>query len=77
MGVLWLVGALMLAAACGALFVAPRGFWVCAALAAVVSKGLVLTAWSDARVGTLPNLLLAAAAVYGAFACGPFGLRVE
>ena len=37
----------------------------------------IMPAWSDARAGTLPNLVLAALVVYAACAWGPFGLRAE
>ncbi len=77
MGVLWLVAGLLLLAADLTLFAAPRWFWLVAVLALVASQLVIVTAWSDARFGTLANLLVAACALYGAFAWGPFGLAGE
>lgn len=77
MGVLWLAAGLLLLAADLALFAAPRWFWLVAVIGLVTSQIVIVTAWSDARFGTLANILVALAALYGAFAWGPFGLRDE
>lgn len=58
-GVLWLVAALGLVAAAALLFVAPRSFWVAALPALVLSQALVVSAWRDAKLGTIPNAVLA------------------
>lgn len=76
-GVFWLVSAVLLLTACALFFIAPRWFWLAGALAIVVSQAVILTSWSDARAGTVPNIVLLAVVVYGAFAWGPFGLRAE
>ena len=57
--------------------VPARWFWLAGLLAVVVSQAVIISAWSDARAGTLPNLVLAALVVYAACAWGPFGLRAE
>ena len=77
MGVLWLVAAALLLGAAAALVAAPRAFWWLAAAGVVASQGAIAASWGDARFGTVANVLAAAAAVHGAFAWGPFGLRAE
>lgn len=75
MGLLWLLATLLLLAAAVALWAAPRAFWVLGAAGVVVSQGVIVASWGDARWGTLVNAALLAAVVYGAFAWGPFGLH--
>lgn len=77
MGLLWLLATLLLLAATVALWAAPRAFWLVGALGLVASQGAIIASWGDARFGTVANLILLAAVVYGAFAWGPFGLRAE
>ena len=77
MGALWLAAALLLLAAVAVLFAAPRWFWLVGGVGLIASQVVITTSWSDARFGTLPNVALLAAVVYGAFAWGPFGLRAE
>ena len=77
MGILWLAAAALLLGAAAALVAAPRAFWWLAAAGVVASQGAIAASWGDARFGTIANVLAAAAAVYGAFAWGPFGLRAE
>lgn len=63
-GVLWLTAALLCLAAAAALFLVPRWWWVVGALAVVTSQAAIVTAWSDAMVGTVANLLLAVAVLW-------------
>ena len=76
-GVLWLLASLLLWSAAVALWAAPRAFWLLGAAGLVVSQGVIIASWGDARFGTLANLVVLAAVSYGAFAWGPFGLRAE
>src|SRR5664279_63821 len=76
-GVLWLMAALLCFAAAAALFVTPRRWWIVAALAVAASQIVIATSWSDASVGTVANLLLFVAVLYGFAARGPFSLRAE
>lgn len=76
-GVLWLMAALLCLAAAAALFFAPRWWWVVGALAVVTSQAVIVTAWSDAMVGSVANLLLLAAVLYGFASRGPLSLRAE
>ena len=59
LGVLWLLAALAFVAAAALLFVAPRWWWLAAAPAVLLSQVLILTAWGDARFGTVANVLVA------------------
>ena len=77
MGGLWLGAGLGLVAAAVALVAAPRWFWVAAGVGAIASQVAIVSAWSDARFGTIANAAVVVAALYGAFAWGPFGLREE
>jgi hypothetical protein len=57
-GVLWLLSALAFIAA-GILFLAGRGAWFwLTAPAVVLSQALIVASWSDAKPGTLANLIL-------------------
>ena len=57
-GALWLLAALLLVAA-GALVAGGVGAWWLPALAGVlVSQGLIVSAWHDARFGTVANALV-------------------
>ena len=77
MGMLWLVAAVLLLAAVAALFTAPRWFWLIGALGLAASQTAIIASWSDARFGTVVNVVLLATVIYAAFAWGPFGLRAE
>jgi hypothetical protein len=74
-GVLWLAATLLCCAAATALFLAPRRWWAVGALAVVVSQVAVVTAWSDAAVGTVANVLLLVAVLHGFASRGPLSLR--
>ncbi|MHA6781922.1 DUF6544 family protein [Pseudonocardia saturnea] len=76
-GVLWLVAALLCLTAAAALFLAPRRWWTVGALAVVVSQAAIGTAWVDAMVGTVANVLLLVAVLHGFASRGPLSLRAE
>ncbi len=77
MGLLWLAAAVSILAAVVLLFAAPRWFWLVGLAGLVASQIAIISSWSDARFGTIANVVLLAAVVFGAFAWGPFGLRAE
>ncbi|QCX27688.1 hypothetical protein FC770_08910 [Nocardioides jishulii] len=69
---MWLLAAvLVLATAVLIVLGAPTWWWLIAAAAAVVSQLAVVTSWSDARAGTVLNVLLALVAAYGFLSVGP------
>ncbi|WP_162598580.1 DUF6544 family protein [Nocardioides gilvus] len=71
-GVLWLLAAaLVLTTAVLIAFGAPTWWWSVAATGAVVSQVAIGTSWSDAKMGTIINVLLALVAAYGFLSVGP------
>jgi len=77
MGVLWLAAAVLILSAALLLFTAPRWFWLVGLAGLVASQTAIIASWGDARFGTIANVVLLVAVVYGALAWGPFGLRAE
>lgn len=77
MGVLWLAAGLLILGAAVLLSAAPRWFWLAGLAGLAASQIAIVASWGDARFGTIPNVALLLAAIYGAFAWGPFGLRAE
>jgi len=75
LGAAWLVATLALLGAAGALFVMPRGFWLVGAFGILISQIVIVSSWSDAKFGTLLNVVALVAVVHGAFSRGPFGLH--
>lgn len=76
MGIVWLSGgvlaitvAAMIAAA------APPWWWAVSLLAALVSQIAIATSWSDAKAGTVVNVILLVAAAYGFLSAGPEPLK--
>jgi hypothetical protein len=77
LGIAWLVAGLAVIASAAAFFTNIRRWWILGAFAAVVSQAVIVTSWTDARVGTAANVLLAVAAVHGYLTTGPRSLRAE
>ena len=64
-GILWLVTTILFLAAAG-LFLFHKNFWWLIAFAAVLlSQYLIVLVWSDAKFGTIANILLLIASVVG------------
>ena len=76
-GVFWLTAAVLCLAAAGSLLVWPRGWWVVGACALLVSVVVILSSWSDAKFGLIPNGLLLVGVVFGFLSQGPYSLRAE
>lgn len=77
MGIAWLSAAVLTLAALAALFTWPRGWWVIGAVALVVSQIVVVSAWKDARFGTVANAVLLLGVAYGYLTQGPSSFRAE
>ena len=77
MGLLWLAAGLTLLLAAVMVKTNPRSWWWMGFLGVVLSQAVILTTWSDARFGTVANVLIALCAVYAFAAEGPLGLRAE
>lgn len=71
----WLLAAALFIAAAVTLFAFPRGWWLLAGIAVVVSMALIVPAWSDAKAGAFVNAIVLAGAVFGFLSQGPFSLR--
>lgn len=82
-GVGWLLALLLLVAAAGLIAIGPRSnglaltLSIVAAVAAVASQVAIVSSWSDAKFGTLPNLVLLVFSGCCMAAYGPVGLRAE
>jgi uncharacterized membrane protein YphA (DoxX/SURF4 family) len=78
LGVAWLVAAVAVTAAGVLLAVGrPTWWWALAGGAAVLSQALVVTAWGDAKAGTVANVVLVVAAVLGFASQGPGSLHAQ
>jgi hypothetical protein len=77
LGVVWLLAALSLLAACLTFFAWPRAFWVVGAIALLLSQTVICTSWSDAKFGTLPNVVLLVAVVLSFARLGPLSARAS
>jgi hypothetical protein len=75
--VVWLLSALLVVAA--AIMVAARrpDWWWVVAAAALLSQVVILTSWTDAKAGTVANVVLLAVAVLGFAAHGPTSFAAE
>jgi hypothetical protein len=75
---LWLLAAALVLSAAAFLAVgAPTWWWALALGAAAISQIAIATSWSDARVGTIVNIILVLAAGYGLAAEGPPSFHAE
>lgn len=77
MGLAWLVAAAASVATGGLLLASVRWWWPVGAAAAVLSEFVIIADWSDAALGTLVNIPLAAAAVYAGARHGPTSFQSD
>lgn len=77
MGLVWLVGGLLIVAAAVLMIVAPRWWWIVGAAGLVVSQVAIVTSWTDAKAGTLANVVLLVAVGYGFVSEGPTSYRAD
>ncbi|MBL0278576.1 MAG: hypothetical protein IPQ24_21325 [Anaeromyxobacter sp.] len=76
-GVAWLAAGALTLATAALLPLAPRWWWAVGAVALVASQVVIVSSWSDARFGSLPNLLLLLAVAWGFAHQGPWSLPAE
>ena len=76
-GVAWFIASVLVVSTGVLLAVRWRRWWAVGAIAVTVSQIVIVTAWSDAWAGTIANVILLLAVVYGFAAHGPTGLRAE
>ena len=63
-GLLWLLAALLFAG--GAIFflIGREFWWIIVAPALIISQILILTSWNDAKIGTIPNVIILVPLIY-------------
>lgn len=76
-GVMWLVAGLGMWITAWLLLRGHGAWWVAGLASAVVSQAVVVGSWSDAWAGTIPNVALAAGALYGLAAGGPWSFTAQ
>lgn len=76
-GVAWLVAGVLSLSTAVALLLTPRWWWAFASLAFLTSQAVILSSWSDARFGTIANVILLLGALYGFLSRGPLSLPAE
>ena len=76
-GIAWLVAALALLVSAALLIVAPRSWWMAGFGALLLSQTVIFSSWSDAKFGTVANVLLLAGTVYGFASLGPVSFAAE
>ena len=77
MGFVWFAAAVLMVVTGALLAVSVRRWWLVGAFAIVASQVAIVSSWSDAKVGTVANVLVLAAVVYGAAAHGPTSFDAE
>jgi len=77
MGVVWLAAGLLVAASAVTMVASPRNFWIVGGVALIASQTVILSAWSDAKAGTIVNAFLLLAVTYGWFNHGPRSFRAQ
>lgn len=76
-GVVWLGGLLLLLATALLVGAHARGWWLVGSVALVVSQAAIASSWVDAKVGTIANVIVLLACVYGAASEGPTSFAAE
>jgi hypothetical protein len=65
LGVAWLVAAALVAVTGVLLALSARWWWAVGAAALLMSQGVIFTAWTDAKAGTVANVILLVAVAVG------------
>ncbi len=74
-GVAWLLACVLLLLAAALLTASWRPWWSVALVGVVLSQALVFSAWSDAKFGTVANLLVLVPVLLGAWELRPASFR--
>jgi hypothetical protein len=77
MGVAWLAAGLLVVASAVMIVASPRSLWIVGAVALVISQAVIFSAWSDARAGTIVNVVLLVAVAQAWFSHGPQSFRAQ
>lgn len=73
----WLGSGVLVIAAAVALGTSLRLWWLLTFVAAVLSQAVIMSAWTDAKAGTVVNVVMLLAAFYGFVSTGPFSFRSQ
>jgi len=74
-GLLWLAAALLFFTGAVLLLVAPDWWWLPTAGALVLSQAVIIGSWSDAKLGTIVNLMVLVPVVVAGLGHAPWGFR--
>ncbi|HEY0423409.1 MAG TPA: DUF6544 family protein [Rhodopila sp.] len=74
-GLLWLAAAVLLIAAATGLLLRASWWWYSALPGVLLSQGLIMTAWGDAKFGTLANVIIAIPLLVAALDTRPSSFR--
>ena len=77
LGAVWLAAALVTTAAGVLLLARVRWWWTVGGVAVVISQVVIVTSWADAKGGTIANVILLGAVVYGWASQGPRSARAD
>jgi len=76
-GVLWLAAALLLVGSGVALLLGAQWWWIPAAIGVVLSQILIFGDWSDAKAGTIANVILLVPIIVAALGSAPWSFRAR
>ncbi|MEI7769138.1 MAG: DUF6544 family protein [Chloroflexales bacterium] len=76
-GLLWLAAALLFLASAVLLLIAPDWWWLPAAGAVVISQGVIIASWSDAKFGTIANLIVLVPLIIVGLGHAPWSFRAQ
>jgi hypothetical protein len=76
-GAVWLLAAVSVAAGGVMLVAGERMWWVVGGLAVVISQVVIVSSWTDAKTGTILNVIVFGAVVHGWASQGPRSARAE
>ena len=77
LGAVWLAAAVVTTAAGVLLLARVSWWWMVGGVAVAVSQVVIITSWADAKAGTLANVIVLAAVVYGWASQGVRGAGAE
>ena len=77
MGLLWLAAALLFVVAVCMLYALPQWWWLPAGLALVGSTIAIVAAWSDAKFGLIPNVIILMPAIVAALSVAPWSFQAR
>lgn len=57
-GIFWLLAALLFLVAAVLLYLSNQSWWMVAGAAVIISQLLIILSWSDAKAGTIANIII-------------------